>query len=99
MTPKHYYHTPLKPMSTRACCPVCNATVYSRAGIHPQCAVLQSDPPRPKAKKPGAPAIVDQVEKPADQLGADVVVEPAAAEKTLASARPTRPKLAGVTRN
>ena len=46
MNPKHF-HTPV---STRARCPVCHEAVYSRAGIHPQCAVRQSDPPRPKAK-------------------------------------------------
>jgi len=48
MNPKHL-HTPL---STRARCPVCHETVYSRAGIHPQCAVRQADPPRPKVKEP-----------------------------------------------
>jgi len=36
--------------STRPRCPVCRETVYSRAGIHPQCAVRQSEPPKPKAK-------------------------------------------------
>ncbi len=36
MNPMHYYHTPVKPISTRASCPVCHQTVYSRAGIHPQ---------------------------------------------------------------
>jgi hypothetical protein len=55
MNSKHY-HTPL---STRVRCPVCHEAVYSRAGIHPQCAVRQADPPRPKAKppKPGDPAV------------------------------------------
>jgi hypothetical protein len=43
-----YYHTPPKPVSTRVRCPVCQQEVYSRAGIHPQCAVRQSDPPKPK---------------------------------------------------
>ena len=49
MIPK-YYHTPLKPVSTRVRCPVCHEDVYSRAGIHPQCAVRQADPPKPKGK-------------------------------------------------
>ena len=98
MTPKHYYHTPLKPTSTRACCPVCHETVYSRAGIHPQCAVLRSDPPRPKAKKPGPIGDVDLVLTPADQSGNNVVVDTASVEKPLASGRPVRPKFAGVTR-
>jgi hypothetical protein len=51
MNPKHYYHTPIKPVSTRVSCPVCHEAVYSRAGIHPQCAVIQSDPPRQRGKK------------------------------------------------
>lgn len=57
MTPK-YYHSPLKPASTRVRCPVCHQEVYSRAGIHPQCAVKQSDPPRPKPKPPAKPGDV-----------------------------------------
>jgi hypothetical protein len=57
MNPKHF-HTP---PSTRAVCPVCRAPVYSRAGIHPQCAVRQADPPKPKEKpKPaGEPTAVE----------------------------------------
>ncbi len=57
MIPK-YYHTPLKPASTRARCPVCHEAVYSTAGIHPQCAVKRADPPRAKVK---APADADPV--------------------------------------
>ena len=48
MNPKAY-RTPLN-ASTRPRCPVCREAVYSRSGIHPQCAVRQSDPPRAKAK-------------------------------------------------
>lgn len=51
MAPK-YHHTPAKPVSTRARCPVCHEAVYSTAGIHPQCAVKRADPPRPKVKTP-----------------------------------------------
>jgi len=59
MNPKHV-HTP---SSTRARCPVCHEAVYSRGGIHPQCAVRQSEAPRPKNKphaatKPTEPAEV-----------------------------------------
>jgi hypothetical protein len=43
-----YYHNPPKPVSTRVRCPVCHEEVYSRAGIHPQCAVKQSESPKPK---------------------------------------------------
>ena len=44
MNPKHF-HTPV---STRLRCPVCHQPVYSRGGIHPQCAMRQSEPPMPK---------------------------------------------------
>jgi hypothetical protein len=54
-----HYHSPVKPSSTRGRCPVCHEAVYSRAGIHPQCAVKLYDPPRPKAK-PMAPVLGDQ---------------------------------------
>ncbi|GAC1447683.1 MAG: hypothetical protein NVSMB9_30120 [Isosphaeraceae bacterium] len=46
-----YYHTPPKQISTRVHCPVCHQDVYSNAGIHPQCAVRQADPPRMKVIK------------------------------------------------
>ncbi len=48
MNPKHF-HTPV---STRLRCPVCHQPVYSRGGIHPQCAMRQSEPPMPKIDKP-----------------------------------------------
>jgi hypothetical protein len=60
MNPKHYYHTPVKPVSTRASCPVCHEAVYSRAGIHPQCAVIQYDPPKIRSKKQQAHALLDE---------------------------------------
>jgi hypothetical protein len=53
MNPRHH-HTPVAP-STRACCPVCRQPVYSPAGIHPQCAIRQSEAPRPKPAPPGLP--------------------------------------------
>lgn len=55
MNPKHS-HTPA---STRARCPVCHEPVYSRAGIHPQCAVRQSEPARPKGGTPKVVVAVD----------------------------------------
>lgn len=55
MNPKHF-HTPV---STRARCPVCHEAVYSRGGIHPQCAVRQAEPPRPKGKPPVAAAAAE----------------------------------------
>ena len=48
MNPKHF-HTPV---STRLRCPVCHQAVYSRGGIHPQCAMRQSEPPTSKIDKP-----------------------------------------------
>ncbi len=50
MNIRKHDHPPLSPLSTRVRCPVCHEVVYSRAGIHPQCAVRQADPPRPKGK-------------------------------------------------
>ena len=54
MNPKHF-HTPV---STRLRCPVCHQAVYSRGGIHPQCAMRQSEPAMPKIDKSkvGVPA-------------------------------------------
>jgi hypothetical protein len=74
MNPKSY-RTPTQPDSTRVRCPVCHEAVYSRAGIHPQCAVRQSDPPRPKAKAQGA--VVNSGEAPTavEPVGADVVAD------------------------
>ena len=36
-------HSPL-PDDRRRRCPVCRQSVYSEAGIHPQCAIKQADP-------------------------------------------------------
>jgi len=49
MNPK-YYHTPISSGPQRSRCPVCHQTVYSRAGIHPQCAMKQAEPPRSGGK-------------------------------------------------
>jgi hypothetical protein len=71
MNPRSYRNLS-KPVSTRVRCPVCHEEVYSRSNIHPQCAVRQSDPPRPKTKKetPGAgPGTVEPV-------AVDPLVEP-----------------------
>ena len=58
MNPKSY-QPQNNPSSTRVRCPVCHEAVYSRAGIHPQCAVRQSDPPKSKAKPPEVAVVVD----------------------------------------
>jgi len=49
MSSRHY-HTPPAPSSPRNLCPVCRKSVYSRAGIHPQCAVKLPDPPGPETE-------------------------------------------------
>ena len=48
MNPKHF-HTPV---STRMRCPVCHQPVYSRGGIHPQCAMRQSEPALHEPEEP-----------------------------------------------
>ncbi len=73
MTPKSY-QPQNNPASDRVRCPVCHETVYSRAGIHPQCAVRQSDPPRPKTK-PVDSAVALAIEL--DPLAADSVLKTA----------------------
>ena len=75
-----YYHTPPPPVSTRVRCPVCHEAVYSRANIHPQCAVHQSERPEPKGKAKGvAGALVPDLEA-IDQVEGVAVVGPPTAE-------------------
>jgi hypothetical protein len=49
---KKYYHFP--PLPSRPQCPVCKKAVYSRGGVHPQCAMIQADPLRVKKPVPSA---------------------------------------------
>jgi len=44
---KKHYHVPLP---SRPLCPVCKKAVYSRGGIHPQCAMLREDALNPIKK-------------------------------------------------
>jgi hypothetical protein len=60
MTTK-YYHTPIYPSASRVRCPVCHQAVYSRVGIHPQCAVRLSEPFKRKNKPPVPPGDAEQV--------------------------------------
>ncbi|MHC5542605.1 hypothetical protein ACYOEI_30640 [Singulisphaera rosea] len=71
MNPRHY-HNPVNPPTTRVRCPVCHEVVYSTAGIHPQCAVKQSDPPKPKEKPPKAPVPGHQDPQVPEQAGSKV---------------------------
>ena len=95
MNPKHYYHTPIKPISTRVSCPVCHQAVYSRAGIHPQCAVIQYDPPKLRSKKPAAEGLVETAIEVTDQPVPEVVVELPIVERTPAAKSGIVPASAG----
>jgi hypothetical protein len=66
---QRHYHSPVKPSSTRGRCPVCHEAAYSRAGIHPQCAIKQNDPPKPKAK-----AVTPALGEPVAQVAAMVEI-------------------------
>ncbi len=73
-----YYHNPPRASSTRPRCPVCNEPVYSRAGIHPQCAVHLSEPPRSKGGTKTSPTAapimnetVSQSELPSEAVDVD----------------------------
>ncbi len=57
MNPKHF-HTPV---STRLRCPVCHQPVYSRGGIHPQCAMRQSEPALHEPDEPEVVAVGETV--------------------------------------
>jgi hypothetical protein len=91
MSSTHYYHTQPKPVSTRARCPVCNQAAYSAAGIHPQCAERQADPPRPKDKSKAAGLIAGA--EGGDAAAATTVESPTALTKP-AYGRGRRPFIA-----
>jgi hypothetical protein len=75
MNPKHS-HSPPPRDSSKGRCPVCNQVVYSRAGIHPQCAIRQADPPRPKAKPPGSVGLAVPIAAAPEQDGAGLIAAP-----------------------
>jgi hypothetical protein len=74
MNPRSY-RILIKPISTRVRCPVCHEEVYSRAGIHPQCAVRQSDPPRMKSKGQKFPTLGDPDPVSTAPDGADALID------------------------
>ena len=45
-----YRHTPIFD-SQRKRCPICNQSVYSLAGIHPQCAIKLDEGPQSRSNK------------------------------------------------
>lgn len=48
-----YRHAPIFDPDRKRC-PVCNQAVYSRAGIHPQCAIKLAEGPHVRGKKQAA---------------------------------------------
>jgi hypothetical protein len=74
-------HTPL-PDDRRKRCPICRQTVYSSAGIHPQCAIKQADPWRPASSSaPEQQPDSVEVETKAEAPVAAVVPTPALSAK------------------
>lgn len=82
-------HTPL-PDERRKRCPICRQTVYSAAGIHPQCAIKQADPwlPSSASNNPEAEAPTEaaaeptaKVEVKAKKAAPAVVARPAPAAR------------------
>jgi len=91
-----YYHTPLKITSSRPSCPVCHESVYSRAGIHPQCAVFQSDPPRLRGKKKSASDDIQPATRVGEHVAATVVPVSPVSDRTPAVDRAVILELAGI---
>jgi hypothetical protein len=58
-----YRHTPIFD-SQRKRCPICNQSVYSLAGIHPQCAIKLDEEPQSRGNQ-----------EPAAEAGEPVLVE------------------------
>jgi hypothetical protein len=71
---QRYYHTPPPPVSTRLRCPVCHEAVYSRAGIHPQCAARQAERPEPRVKAVGFPGGFEPGRQAVEPVGGVAVV-------------------------
>jgi hypothetical protein len=84
MNPKHF-HTPI---STRVRCPVCHQPVYSRGGIHPQCAMRQSEPPIPKPEAASVPLAA----KPEEIAIATVIAKVRPVKPAVATALASNPK-------
>lgn len=68
----HSKPTPVLTPAGRKICPVCGKSSYSREGIHPQCAIEQSDAPRKErlaaARKLAAAKKTSPPRKPARQV-------------------------------
>jgi len=90
MNPKHF-HTPV---STRLRCPICHQPVYSRGGIHPQCAMRQSEPalhePEPEAHDDAdvtSQTLAVAVAPPASKVVKTAKMRPAAASAVAKATR------------
>jgi hypothetical protein len=57
---KKHYHVPLP---SRPLCPVCRKAVYSRGGIHPQCAMVREDESNPTKRVllPASASVVAEI--------------------------------------
>jgi hypothetical protein len=51
MDKKHYHLS----VASRPLCPLCRKAVYSRGGIHPECAMIQDDSPRSRKQPMATP--------------------------------------------
>jgi hypothetical protein len=75
MVPRHYHNPPL-PAPARVRCPVCHHAVYSRATMHPQCAVHLSERPESKAKPPAVPGHDAQAATGPEPAGVMAAIDP-----------------------
>jgi len=69
-----YRHTPIFD-SQRKRCPICNQSVYSLAGIHPQCAIKLDEGPQSRNNK--EPAAESEAPVLVEALVTPVVTKPA----------------------
>ncbi|WP_422929883.1 hypothetical protein [Singulisphaera sp. PoT] len=53
----NHRRNPISAPSSRARCPVCLEAVYSRSGIHPQCALRQAESQKPGVQPNELPAV------------------------------------------
>lgn len=75
MVPR-YYHNPPLPAPARLRCPVCHQAVYSRATMHPQCAVHLSERPEPRAKPPAGPGHAARAASALEPVGEMAAIDP-----------------------
>jgi hypothetical protein len=74
-----HHHNPPPRVSTRVRCPVCHNEVYSRAGIHPQCAARESEPHKVMSRKRKSGSGAKPVTGPIAAVAVVLPLEPPAA--------------------